>query len=70
MIDTYWSDHCRHTTFLSKLDKVEIDWDLANKIYEDYKKSREYVYDGKKAKDICLMDVATIAVKELKKKEC
>lgn len=37
MIDTYWSDHCRHTTFLSKLDKVEIDWDLANKIYEDYK---------------------------------
>ena len=34
MIDTYWSDHCRHTTFLSKLDKVEIDWDLANKIYE------------------------------------
>lgn len=68
MIDTYWSDHCRHTTFLSKLDKVEIDWDLANKIYEDYKKSREYVYDGKKTKDICLMDVATIAVKELKKK--
>ena len=68
MIDTYWSDHCRHTTFLSKLDKVEIDWDLANKIYENYKKSREYVYDGKKAKDICLMDVATIAVKELKKK--
>ena len=68
MIDTYWSDHCRHTTFLSKLDKVEIDWDLANKIYEDYKRSREYVYDGKKAKDICLMDVATIAVKELKKK--
>ena len=68
MIDTYWSDHCRHTTFLSKLDKVEINWNLANKIYEDYKKSREYVYDGKKAKDICLMDVATIAVKELKKK--
>ena len=68
MIDTYWSDHCRHTTFLTKLEKVEINWDLANKIYEDYKKSREYVYDGKIAKDICLMDVATIAVKELKKK--
>ena len=68
MIDTYWSDHCRHTTFLSKLEKVEINWDLASRIYEDYKKSREYVYDGKKAKDICLMDVATIAVKELKKK--
>ena len=68
MIDTYWSDHCRHTTFLTKLEKVEINWDLADKIYEDYKKSREYVYDNKKAKDICLMDVATIAVKELKKK--
>ncbi|MBQ3599627.1 MAG: phosphoribosylformylglycinamidine synthase, partial [Lachnospiraceae bacterium] len=68
MIDTYWSDHCRHTTFLTKLEKVDINWDLANKIYEDYKKSREYVYDNKKAKDICLMDVATIAVKELKKK--
>ena len=68
MIDTYWSDHCRHTTFLSKLEKIEINWDLANKIFEDYKKSREFVYDGKKAKDICLMDIATIAVKELKKK--
>ncbi len=68
MIDTYWSDHCRHTTFLSKLEKVEIDWDLANNIYNDYKRSREFVYDNKKAKDICLMDVATIAVKELKKK--
>ena len=68
MIDTYWSDHCRHTTFLSKLENVEINWDLANRIYEDYKKSREYVYDGRKAKDICLMDIATIAVKELKKK--
>lgn len=68
MIDTYWSDHCRHTTFLTKLEKVEINWDLAEKIYEDYKKSREYVYDNKKAKDISLMDVATIAVKELKKK--
>ncbi len=68
MIDTYWSDHCRHTTFLSKLEKIEINWDLANKIYEDYKKTREYVYDNKKAKDISLMDVATIAVKELKKK--
>ncbi len=68
MIDTYWSDHCRHTTFLTKLEKVEINWDVAEKIYEEYKKSREYVYDNKKTKDICLMDVATIAVKELKKK--
>lgn len=68
MIDTYWSDHCRHTTFLTKLEKVEIEWDLAKSVYEQYKKSREFVYDNKKAKDISLMDVATIAVKELNKK--
>lgn len=68
MIDTYWSDHCRHTTFLTRLEKVDINWNLANEVYEEYKKSREFVYDNKKAKDICLMDIATIAVKELKKK--
>ena len=68
MIDTYWSDHCRHTTFMTKLEAVDIKWDLLEKVFEDYKKSREYVYDGKKAKDICLMDIATVAVKELKKK--
>ncbi len=68
MIDTYWSDHCRHTTFMTKLETIEIKWDLLEKIFEDYKKSREYVYENKKAKDICLMDIATIAVKELKKK--
>ncbi len=68
MIDTYWSDHCRHTTFMTKLEVIDIKWDLLEKIFEEYKKSREYVYDNKKAKDICLMDVATIAVKELKKK--
>ena len=68
MIDTYWSDHCRHTTFLTRLEKVDINWDLVKNVYEEYKKSREFVYDNKKAKDICLMDIATIAVKELKKK--
>lgn len=68
MIDTYWSDHCRHTTFMTKFEIIDIEWDLLEKIFEDYKKSREYVYENKKAKDICLMDIATIAVKELKKK--
>ena len=67
MIDTYWSDHCRHTTFLTKLDVLDIKWDLLQKVYEDYLKTRDYVYENKKAKDICLMDMATIAVKELKK---
>ena len=67
MIDTYWSDHCRHTTFMTKFEKVDIKWELLEKIFEDYKRSRDFVYEGKKAKDICLMDIATIAMKELKK---
>lgn len=67
MIDTYWSDHCRHTTFLTKLEVLEIKWDLLQKVYEDYIKARDIVYENKKAKDISLMDVATIAAKELKK---
>ena len=68
MIDTYWSDHCRHTTFLTKLEILDIKWDLLQKIYEEYIASRAFVYENKKAKDICLMDMATVAVKELKKK--
>lgn len=67
MIDTYWSDHCRHTTFLTKLEVLEIKWDLLQKVYEDYIKARDIVYENRKAKDISLMDVATIAAKELKK---
>ena len=67
MIDTYWSDHCRHTTFLTKLEVLEIKWDLLQKVYKDYLKARNTVYENRKAKDICLMDVATIAAKELKK---
>lgn len=67
MIDTYWSDHCRHTTFSTILDDVKIDDLVIKGAYDDYKKSRGYVYEGRKAKDICLMDIATIAVKELKK---
>lgn len=67
MIDTYWSDHCRHTTFLTHLEIIDIKWDLLQKIFDDYIKTRNYVYENKKAKDICLMDIATVAVKELKK---
>jgi len=72
ILDTYWSDHCRHTTFLTKIENVEFeDGKISEKIketYEEYKKSREFVYgDRLKNKDECLMDIATIAVKELKK---
>lgn len=67
MIDTYWSDHCRHTTFLTKLEVLDIKWDLLKKVYEDYIASRKFVYEDRD-KNICLMDVATIAAKELKKR--
>ncbi len=67
MIDTYWSDHCRHTTFLTRLEVLDIKWELLNQVYQDYLKARDIVYENKKAKDICLMDLATIAGKELKK---
>ena len=67
MIDTYWSDHCRHTTFSTILDNVEIDDEVIAAAYEEYKKSRDFVYQNRTPKNICLMDIATIAVKELKK---
>ena len=67
MIDTYWSDHCRHTTFLTRLEEIDIEWDLLKNIYGKYIESRKFVYQDRK-KDICLMDVATIVAKELKKR--
>ena len=72
ILDTYWSDHCRHTTFLTKIDKVEFEEGKFTKkieeVYNDYLKVRENVYlDRLKDKDICLMDIATIAMKDLKK---
>lgn len=71
VIDTYWSDHCRHTTFFTNIQDVEIeDGDLADcikKAYDGYLKSRNFVY-GDKERDISLMDMATINMKELKKK--
>ncbi|WP_443081751.1 phosphoribosylformylglycinamidine synthase [Tepidibacter sp.] len=71
IIDTYWSDHCRHTTFLTKVESVEIEdgkySDIINKTYNEYKESRSYVYESRQ-KDITLMDIATISMKELRKK--
>lgn len=67
MIDTYWSDHCRHTTFGTKLNNIKIKNEFIKGVYNDYLESRKFVY-GEKQKNICLMDVATIAVKELKKR--
>ena len=64
MIDTYWSDHCRHTTFLTELTDVRFEDPLVQKTYEEYLALRK---DLKVKKPVCLMDLATIAVKELKR---
>ena len=64
MIDTYWSDHCRHTTFLTIIDNVTFEDELLQKTYNEYIEVRKSL---NRTKPICLMDLATIAVKHLKK---
>ena len=69
VIDTYWSDHCRHTTFLTRLNDIRFD-DSATAVqtvYGEYLKAREFVY-GDRDKNICLMDIATLYVKEAKRR--
>lgn len=69
VLDTYWSDHCRHTTFMTQIKDVEIEDGKFNEIiketYSKYVEARNTIYIDKQ-KDMCLMDIATIAVKELK----
>lgn len=69
VIDTYWSDHCRHTTFLTRLENVSFDESAkyVEDIYNEYLDARKFVYEERK-KDICLMDIATLYAKEAKKK--
>lgn len=64
MIDTYWSDHCRHTTFLTVIDDVKFEDELLEKTYREYLDTRKELG---RTKPICLMDLATVAVKYLKK---
>ena len=64
MIDTYWSDHCRHTTFMTIIDDVKFEDALLQKAYDDYLAVRAELG---RTKPICLMDLATVAVKYLKK---
>ncbi len=64
MIDTYWSDHCRHTTFLTTIDSVKFEDELLQKAYNRYLDTRASLG---RTKPINLMDIATIAVKQLKK---
>ncbi|MBR5527476.1 MAG: phosphoribosylformylglycinamidine synthase, partial [Clostridia bacterium] len=64
MIDTYWSDHCRHTTFLTTIDSAEFEDELLKSAYDRYIATRKELG---RTKPINLMDIATIAVKHLKK---
>ncbi len=63
MIDTYWSDHCRHTTFNTVIDDVKFEDELLQNAYNDYLATRKELG---RTKPICLMDLATVAVKYLK----
>ncbi len=70
VIDTYWSDHCRHTTFLSQIDNVEIADSpyLAEckAAYKEYQAAREKLYGDWSDKPECLMDIAVMAMKEMR----
>ena len=70
MIDTYWSDHCRHTTFSTKINNVTIPdgkyGDVIKAAYDEYKAAKADLYTPDR--DTCLMNMATIIVKQLKKK--
>lgn len=71
VLDTYWSDHCRHTTFQTELKNIEFDeGHYSGRIresYGKYLKDREEVYGGREDKYICLMDLALMAMRKLKK---
>ena len=68
ILDTYWSDHCRHTTFLTELSEIKIETETPEimETYSEYKNIFAKHYSNKKEKYECLMDMATIGVKELK----
>ncbi len=71
LLDTYWSDHCRHTTFLTKLESVEFEESTLTqnlqKTWNDYLQSRKVLGLDKRGKEICLMDIALIGARLLKK---
>ena len=66
MIDSYWSDHCRHTTFTTAIDDIKFGNDYIEETYKDYISKRGEVY-GSRKKNITLMDMATLGAKYLKK---
>ncbi|MDD3660691.1 MAG: phosphoribosylformylglycinamidine synthase [Lachnospiraceae bacterium] len=71
VLDTYWSDHCRHTTFSTELKKIEFEDGYYRKpietTYQNYLTAREEILKGREDKFVCLMDLALMAMKKLKK---
>ena len=71
VLDTYWSDHCRHTTFATVITDLDIEngsfKEILEKDVEDYKTSRHLVYGVETTRPLTLMDLATISMKELRK---
>ncbi len=71
VLDTYWSDHCRHTTFSTELKDVAFDEGYYNapivETYENYLATREEIFKGRDDKFVCLMDLALMAMRKLKK---
>ena len=70
VLDTYWSDHCRHTTFSTELKNVKFDEGFyqapIKKTYDDYLNTHKEMYKGRDDKFVCLMDLALLAMKRLK----
>lgn len=70
VLDTYWSDHCRHTTFSTELKEVSFDDGYycapMKASYEDYLETHKKLYAGRDDKFVCLMDIALMAMKRLK----
>lgn len=70
VLDTYWSDHCRHTTFLTELKEIEFEdgfyYEPIKAAYDSYIAERTKLYKDKKGKYISLMDIALLAMKKLK----
>ncbi len=71
VLDTYWSDHCRHTTFSTELKDVAFDEGYYHapivETYENYLATREEIFKGRDDKFVCLMDLALMAMRKLKK---
>lgn len=70
VLDTYWSDHCRHTTFTTAIDRVEVEHGFASDViaraYDKYLEDRQNVYGGDN-RDVTLMDIAVMGMKELRR---